>query len=387
MFEKREGKNMANMLDYLKWRGDLSLEQDGLNEIDNLILTRFSYLPFSKLMKEGEKLKIRTVYERYEISNIKRDSFLLKDDIPFFRAVANSNRFGNLVILKYENKISLKLEEQFAAVTILLPKDTAFVSFCGTDDTIVGWKENFNMSFKSHLPAQKDAVCYLNSIGEHYAGNIIVGGHSKGGNLAVYAAAFCKPEVQKRIVTVYSDDGPGFGDDIIESKEYKQIVDRVVSYVPQSSVIGRLLLHEEKYYVVKSTQVGILQHDPFSWQLEGKEFIKVQELTNGSNVTEKTIKEWLENVEPERREIFIDTLYDILVATNAKRVGDLGTNWIRTASTLLKKYKGIDEESKKLINQTLEALKKSARNQILESFSQSKKKEKGKKKKIGILSK
>ena len=157
--------------------------------------------------------------------------------------------------------------------------------------------------------------------------------------------------------------------------------------MPQSSVIGRLLLHEEKYYVVKSTQVGILQHDPFSWQLEGKEFIKVQELTNGSNVTEKTIKEWLENVEPERREIFIDTLYDILVATNAKRVGDLGTNWIRTASTLLKKYKGIDEESKKLINQTLEALRKSARNQILESFSQSKKKDKGKKKKIGILSK
>lgn len=378
---------MANILDYLKWRGDLSLEQDPFNEIDNLILTRFSYIPLEKLMKEGEKLKIRTVYERYENSNIKKESFLLKEDIPFFQAIANSNRFGNLVILKYVNKISLKLEEQFAAVTILLPKDTAFVSFCGTDDTIVGWKENFNMSFKSHLPAQRDAVAYLNDIGEHYAGNIMVGGHSKGGNLAVYAAAFCKPEIQERITTIYSDDGPGFGDDIVESNAYKQVVKRVVSYVPQSSVIGRLLLHEEKYYVVKSTQVGILQHDPFSWQLEGKEFVKVQELTNGSNVTEKTIKEWLENVEPERREIFIDTLYDILIATNAKRVGDLGTNWIRTASTLLKKYKGIDEESKKLISQTLEALRKSARNQILESFSQNKKKEKVKKKKIGILSK
>lgn len=378
---------MANILDYLKWRGDLSLEQDPFNEIDNLILTRFSYIPLEKLMKEGEKLKIRTVYERYEKSNIKKGSFLLKEDIPFFQSIANSNRFGNLVILKYVNKISLKLEEQFAAVTILLPKDTAFVSFCGTDDTIVGWKENFNMSFKSHLPAQRDAVAYLNDIGEHYAGNIMVGGHSKGGNLAVYAAAFCKPEIQERITTIYSDDGPGFGDDIVESNAYKQVVKRVVSYVPQSSVIGRLLLHEEKYYVVKSTQVGILQHDPFSWQLEGKEFVKVQELTNGSNVTEKTIKEWLENVDPERREIFIDTLYDILIATNAKRVGDLGTNWIRTASTLLKKYKGIDEESKKLISQTLEALRKSARNQILESFSQNKKKEKVKKKKIGILSK
>ncbi len=378
---------MANILDYLKWRGDLSLEQDPFNEIDNLILTRFAYIPLEKLMKEGEKLKIRTVYERYENSNIKKESFLLKEDIPFFQAIASSKRFGNLVILKYVNKISLKLEEQFAAVTILLPKDTAFVSFCGTDDTIVGWKENFNMSFKSHLPAQRDAVAYLNDIGEHYAGNIMVGGHSKGGNLAVYAAAFCKPEIQERITTIYSDDGPGFGNDIVESNAYKQVVKRVVSYVPQSSVIGRLLLHEEKYYVVKSTQVGILQHDPFSWQLEGKEFVKVQELTNGSNVTEKTIKEWLENVEPERREIFIDTLYDILIATNAKRVGDLGTNWIRTASTLLKKYKGIDEESKKLISQTLEALRKSARNQILESFSQNKKKEKVKKKKIGILSK
>ena len=376
---------MPNMLDYLKWRGYLSFDQDPFNEIDNLILTRFSYLPLEKLIKEGEKLKIKTIYERFQKSKIKKEDMLLKEDWNFFEAIATANRFRELVALKYVQKISLKLEEQFAVITILLPKDTAYISFCGTDISIVGWKENFNMSFKSHLPAQKDAVSYLNYIGERYAGKLMVGGHSKGGNLAVYAAAFCKPEIQKRITVLYNNDGPGFSKEIIESQNYKNIVGRVISYVPQSSVIGRLLFHEEKYYVVKSNQIGIMQHDPYSWQLQQNQFIKMKELTNGSLLTEKTIKEWLENVEPERREIFIDTLYDILAATKAEKVTDLGENWIKTASTLLKRYKGIDPESKAVISQTLEALRVSARNQIFETFSFPKKKEK--KKYFGILTK
>lgn len=159
---------MSDMIEYLKWRGDLGFEQDPFNEIDNLILSRFSYLPLEKLLKEGEKLKIRTLYERFKQSGIKKEALLLKSDWDFFEALAEADRFNRLVALKYVNKVSLKLEEQFVVVTILLPNDWAYISYCGTDDSLVAWKENFNMSFSSHVPSQLDAVAYLNEIGERY---------------------------------------------------------------------------------------------------------------------------------------------------------------------------------------------------------------------------
>jgi len=371
-------KCMPNINDYIKLRGNLTFEEEPFNEVDNLIFSRISYLPLKGFIKKQEKLKISTIYERFRKSNMKKSNMLLKDDWKFFELIANSKRFQDLVILKYVIKISLNLEEQFSAITILLPGDHAYISFGGTDYTFAGWKENFNMCYQNYIPAQKDAVSYVNYIGSRYRGKIILGGHSKGGNLAIYAAAFCKAEIRKRIRKIYSNDAPGFAKEVIESKEYQNIIDKVISYVPQSSVVGRLLFHGEKYQVIKSTQVGIMQHHPYSWQINKNRFVKMKKLTGESFFAEKTIQNWIDSVEPERREKFFDTILDILIATDAKKLTDLGPNWIKSASTLLKKYKGIDEESKQIISQTLDALADSAKKQILDTFSISKKNEKKK---------
>lgn len=345
---------MANIFDYLQWRGDLTLEQDEFNEIDNLILARFSYLPFDELIKENENVSIEELAKRYKKANIKPEDILWKDDVNLLPALEKAERFKNMIAVKYINKIDEEEEKQFSAITVLMPDDTIYVSYRGTDNTIVGWKEDFNMSFKSHVASQLDSVKYLEEIAKEYPNKKLrVGGHSKGGNLAVYAAVFANDSVKNRIINVYNNDGPGFSDEIIKLDEYKNMIKKVHTFIPQSSVFGRLLNHEEKYTVLESVQTGIMQHDLYSWQVLGNEFVRVDEITDGSEFVNETIRGWLSKVSPEQREQFIDTIFAILNNTNAHRMHELSENWFVSAKTILKTYKNIDEESKKIITETL----------------------------------
>ena len=350
----REDDIMANIFDYLQWRGDLTLEQDEFNEIDNLILARFSYLPFDELIKENENVSIEELAKRYKKANIKPEDILWKDDVNLLPALEKTERFKNMIAVKYINKIDEEKEKQFSAITVLMPDDTIYVSYRGTDNTIVGWKEDFNMSFKSHVASQLDSVKYLEEIAKEYPNiKLRVGGHSKGGNLAVYAAVFSNDSVKNRIINVYNNDGPGFSDEIIKLDEYKNMIKKVHTFIPQSSVFGRLLNHEEKYTVLESVQTGIMQHDLYSWQVLGNEFVRVDEITDGSEFVNETIRGWLSKVSPEQREQFIDTIFAILNNTNAHRMHELSENWFVNAKTILKTYKNIDEESKKIITETL----------------------------------
>lgn len=346
---------MANIFDYIKWRGDISIDKVDFNEIDNLILARLAYFPFDRILNPQEKITIAIAYERF-LENNDYSKILQKEDIDLFPELAKSKRFKNLCLTNYINKIELEQEKQFSAITIELPDKTIYVGYKGTDNTIVGWKEDFNMSFRDFVPAQADAKDYLEEIAKQYKGKIRIGGHSKGGNLAVFAAAFCMPKIQKRIIEVYNNDGPGFSDNITKSENYKAIIEKVHTYVPQSSVVGRLLNHEEKYTVVKSTQVGIMQHDLYSWQLMRGKFIYLEKVTNGSELVDKTIKDWLKQVSPEQREQFIDILFQILGSTQAKTLSEFNSKGIKNAKVLLTSYKNIDEESKQIINKTISSL-------------------------------
>lgn len=359
---------MANIFDYLKWRGDLSLAQSEFNEIDNLILSRFSYFPFDNIIEENETVSIRELSERFKKMDINEMQILWKDDVDLFPLIGQSTRFGEMLATKYINKIDAEQEKQFSAITILMPDDTIYVSYRGTDNTIVGWKEDLNMSFKNHVASQIDSVKYLEEIAKLYPNKLRVGGHSKGGNLAVYASVFASNEVKERIINIYNNDGPGFSDEITEMPEYKQMVEKVHTFIPQSSVIGRLLNHEEKYTVLESTQKGIMQHDLYSWQLLGNKFIHLDEVTNGSEFVDKTIKGWLIDVEPKQREQVIDVLFEILNNTDAQTLTALKANWFVNAKIILKTYKNIDEETKEIISQTLYALFKIAKDNIFEEL-------------------
>lgn len=359
---------MANVFDYLKWRGDLSLEQSEFNEIDNLILSRFSYFPFDNIIKENEIVTIKELSDRFQKKNIDEMRILWEDDVNLFPALGKSNRFGGMLVTKYINKIDAEQEKQFSAITILMPDNTIYVSYRGTDNTIIGWKEDFNMSFKSHVASQIDSVKYLEEVAKQYPNKLRVGGHSKGGNLAVYASVFVRDEVKDRIIKIYNNDGPGFSDEITQTIEYNQIIEKVHTFIPQSSVIGRLLNHEEKYTVVESTQKGLMQHDLYSWQLLGNKFIHLDEVTNGSEFVDKTIKGWLIDVGPKQREQVIDVLFEILNSTDAQTFAGLKSNWFVNAKIILKTYKNIDEKTKEMINRTLYALFKIAKDNIFEEF-------------------
>lgn len=360
---------MANVCDYVKWRGDLTLDQSEFNEIDNLILARFSYFPFDKIIRENEIVTIKELSKRFSEQDVTKLPILWKDDVELFPLMGDSKRFGGMLATKYINKIDAEQEKQFSAITVLMPNDTIYVSYRGTDNTIVGWKEDFNMSFKSHIASQISAKQYLEEIAKEYpSSKIIIGGHSKGGNIAVYAATFASKEVKDRIINVYNNDGPGFCEDVIETPEYQEILPRVHTYIPQSSIIGRLMNHKEKYTIVESVQKGIMQHDLYSWQLLGKEFVTLKKLTNESEFIDKTIKDWLENVEPEKREQVIDAVFEILNTTEAQTMKELKANWFANAKTILGTYKNIDSDTKEMVWQTVNELLKVAKNNIFEEL-------------------
>ena len=360
---------MANVCDYVRWRGDLTLEQSEFNEIDNLILARFSYFPFDKIIRENEIATIKELSRRFSNQDVTKLPILWKDDVELFPLMGNSKRFGGMLATKYINKIDAEQEKQFSAITVLMPDGTIYVSYRGTDNTIVGWKEDFNMSFKSHIASQISAKQYLEEIAKEYpSSKIIIGGHSKGGNIAVYAATFASKDVKDRIINVYNNDGPGFCEDVIETPEYQEILPRVHTYIPQSSIIGRLMNHKEKYTIVESVQKGIMQHDLYSWQVLGKEFVTLKKLTNESEFIDKTIKDWLENVEPEKREQVIDAVFEILNTTEAQTMKELKANWFANAKTILGTYKNIDSDTKEMVWQTVNELLKVAKNNIFEEL-------------------
>ena len=348
---------MSNILDYLDWR-DITFKQDKFNEVDNLILSRIAYFPLDNIVPENEKITLKYAYENLE-NKEKPEIYLQREDKDLFFKLAKSKRFGRILLSDYINIISQEEEKQFSVLTIELPDGTMYISYRGTDNTIVGWKEDLNMSFQDLVPSQIEAVNYLEKIAKKTRKQIRIGGHSKGGNLAVYAAAFCNINTKGRILEVYNNDGPGFQNNVIKSKEYKEIRSRIHTYLPQTSIIGRLLTQKGKNTIIKSTQTGIMQHDLYSWQVLGNKFVK-SEFTNASQFIDNTITEWLKEVSVQKREKTIDIIFEILNATGVKTLSEMNTKRFTNAKTILMTYKNIDSESKKIVLETLKVLLKIA---------------------------
>lgn len=366
---------MANIMDYIKWRGDLDFNQSEFNDIDNLILARFSYFPLDHIYQQEEVVTINKLHQRFQKLENKKEKILQKEDLDLFPAMAKSKRFGELRVVDYRNKLDPEQEKQFSVVTIQMSDNTILISYRGTDNTIIGWKEDLNMSFKPQVASQLDSVHYLETIAKKYPKKLIrITGHSKGGNLAVYAPTFVLPKIQNRILAIYNNDGPGFDEKIIQTENYQKIIPKVHTIIPQTSIIGRLLNHQEKYMIIKSTQVGIMQHDLYTWQLEGKEFITLNEVTNGSEFVDQTITAWLKKVTPEQRGQFIDTLFEILNQTEVNTLSELGAKKFSNARIILKSYQNIDEESKVMISQTLSALFQIATSNLVQKLPKIKRK-------------
>lgn len=340
---------MPNIFDYLEWRCDIPFSADPFNDVDNLVLSQASYTLFRGAVPEdGSRIPLKDVHEAFFTIN-SREELMKKDDILsrssfLMDGMIRGDRFGRMKLADHVDIVDVDRDMQMSAVTYILDDGTAFIAFRGTDNTITGWKEDFNMSFLPVTQGQKEAVDYLNRVGKKLRRPIRVGGHSKGGNFAVYASAFCDPKVRDKIIEVYCNDSPGFRTEITESEEYAKVSAKVKSIVPDTSVIGMLL--SSKYgreIVVQSSAKGLLQHDAMTWQVERNRFVTAEQSDIGRFVRD-TQKDWLSKIDDETRASIVNSVFTLIEATGAGTFGEMSLNKLKAVDSIMSKAQDLPRD-------------------------------------------
>jgi len=367
---------MASLFDYISWRGDLGFDKTPFNPVDNIVFSQLSYLPMEEIVpgpQERDWVTIGELAAKYAVmqkdnpSGLSNDITVI-DAISVINAIGSAPRYKDCKLFAYTNNIDLDQEKQFAAYCVVIGRKRLsrkmLVVYRGTDMTLIGWKESFNMSFITSIPSQKEAVSYLNKTARRCRYPMIIAGHSKGGNLAVYAAAFCRKRVQKRITVIYSNDAPGFHKQVIESEGYKEICPRIQSFIPQSSLVGMLFEHGETPMVIKSGASGPMQHSLCSWEVTYNNMVEAGELTPQSRFIENIISKWINQIDEGQRQQFIQAIYEILVSCEADSLADLTEDWKNTVGGIINALFNMDKPTKKLMGKIIGDLFKTARDNI-----------------------
>lgn len=351
---------MGNIMDYISWRGDLSFEQSQFNEVDNLILACFSYVNLdgipavTKQKGIGLKKLIEEFMKLHTMKELEADKSFIRLAPFMMMEMAKSVRFGKCVVRNYVNDIVTEAEQQFAAMEIVLEDGTSYVSFRGTDDTIIGWKEDFNLS-TGVVPAQKRAIEYLQKISEHTDGMLRVGGHSKGGNLAIYGSVMCK-SAHEKILEIYSNDGPGFSREFQELPEMKEMMPKIIRIIPEYSIIGTLLEHEKEPVIVASSSKGLLQHDGFSWEVQGPALVRRDSLNKTALRFIEILHKWIDGMDTEQKRLLIEDLFATLQASGYENLSEVQSGGLKSLAAMVKRVEKFAPESRGMMQELLTAI-------------------------------
>ena len=351
---------MGNIMDYISWRGDLSFEQSQFNEVDNLILACFSYVNLDGIpavtKQKGIGLKKLTeeFMKLHTMKELEADKSFIRLAPFMMMEMAKSVRFGKCVVRNYVNDIVTEAEQQFAAMEIVLEDGTSYVSFRGTDDTIIGWKEDFNLS-TGVVPAQKRAIVSLQKISEHTDGMLRVGGHSKGGNLAIYGSVMCK-SAHEKILEIYSNDGPGFSREFQELPEMKEMMPKIIRIIPEYSIIGTLLEHEKEPVIVASSSKGLLQHDGFSWEVQGPALVRRDSLNKTALRFIEILHKWIDGMDTEQKRLLIEDLFATLQASGYENLSEVQSGGLKSLAAMVKRVEKFAPESRGMMQELLTAI-------------------------------
>lgn len=319
---------MSSIIDYLKWRGDIEVRQLPLGNADYAVLGCIAYYPFDNIVptefSDGSISLGKALNEVIRLTGPDGDGrkYHLKEDGPLAAELLQSPRFSNLKVTGFVNIIDRKKEEQFSAVSIILPDDKVVIAFRGTDKSLVGWKEDFNLGYLDHLPAQLDSVAYLEKAARFFRDGFYLVGHSKGGNLAMYAGAFSKRIVQERIIRIVSLDGPGFSEKLQKEEGFDYVKDKMIAFIPQGSMVGLMLEHPEVHEIIRSNVNTVMQHSLYTWEITRGDFTRVDALTERSIVLDATVKEWIRQMTIEQRSQLVDGIYAIVRESGIEKVED-----------------------------------------------------------------
>lgn len=338
------------ILEYIEKYKDVTFDEVSFNEVDNVIFSSISYIDLDHIVcnHSYSKITIKDAKEKYfsTYSKSKRGMTAYKHALQIFGVIADTKRYGNLYMYNYCYIGDAK--RQFAAVTIELFPDLIYVSYEGTDHLVSGWKEDFKMAYTFPVPAQKYAIQYLNRYIVSRK-KIILGGHSKGGNLAVVAGMYANILVREKIVSIFCNDGPGLRKAQVESVKYKNIGNKLVTIIPNYSFVGLLLKHTSNYKVVLSSKKGILAHDLLTWQVNDQEFVQT-DLSTFSKILDKGMMEWVNKYSDYQKKVFTDSLFDVFKRANIESLVEIMVHK-KLVLKLIYETRGIDKVTKKMLRE------------------------------------
>lgn len=351
---------MGTVLDYIREYGMYTFQEKPMTEVDSLALCQLAYLKFDGMVpgagEDKPPVTLKSLKSHPDYEKLFADVRYEEVNRALLEGMLAGKRFWDLRLGSYVNEVEKRSETQFSAVVYTLDDGSVYVAYRGTDETIVGWKEDFNMAFLSPVPGQEYSVEYLNAVAGKVRGPLYLGGHSKGGNLAMYSAMNCAPEIRERILKIFSLDGPGFRPEVLEACHYERIADRVVKILPQSSLIGMLFASDTHYQVVESRTFGLMQHDPYSWLVEGDRLKAVSDIRAFRKKMDGTLNEWILSLSEEQLRIFVDTLFQVVSASKADNLIDMTAEWKRSMNGIIMALKGIDKETAEVLKAVVKAL-------------------------------
>lgn len=364
---------MGTVLDYLKSSGNFDFSKDPFNDVDALILSMLSYLPLKDIVpgvNNKEKITLEEAARSYfsehpsqkddpENIGLTLSPAMDQELIQILKMTSKSARYAKIRLSHFVEKTDFPVEQQFAAITYALPyaNRKKVIAFRGTDRTLIGWKENFELAYMKEVPAQESAATYLDREIGIFSGKVTVCGHSRGGNLAVYAASRLKGIKQSRLLRIINFDGPGFNFSRLPPSSFNKCEQKVLNYVPEESIVGVLLETVGERNVITSSARHLFQHNPVTWGIEQSEFLS-GELSETTKLFEETVEKWLSQLSLERRRVFVDALFDVLGASEGK-TDDLKES-LQDISKVIKNVSDLDEETRNMLAEVLGSIKDQA---------------------------
>ena len=326
---------MGNLITYVQQYGAQTFEDKSLTDIDVLVLTEIAYLPFDEIVPKSfditEAISLEQLGKEFETIKEKEhenNPFMITSErIELLEVVSKSQRYKEIKVFGFMNDIDDERTKQFAAVCYQWEEENRWIIFRGTDETLIGWKEDFMMTYSDLIPAQTDAIEYLKKQAETFSGTLNVSGHSKGGNLSLYASAMQEEAIQNRIEQIYCWDSPGVHRSILGTEGYQRVVSKAKRYIPQDSIVGLMLESQVPYHIIESQGSGISQHSALMWNIEDDHFVELTELTKNSQLTDQTFKQWTEVVSDEDLKLFFDTFFELFFEMGVETVNDVYYNF------------------------------------------------------------
>ena len=321
---------MPTIFDYLKANQYDSFYDKEFTVLDALALTELAYLPFEDLVPA--EISVQNYISLQHLAEQFEEKFQGKypplgmvnaHRLKLLSYLSSFKRYKHIKALGFANDVSLDSQKQFAAITYQIRPKEYLVVFRGTDDSIIGWKEDFHLTYMKEIPAQLAARDYLKEVLDKLDGKVWLAGHSKGGNLATYAACHVETSIQDRVQKVYSFDAPGLHSSIRNSDNFKAIEGKILSIIPENSIVGMMLDTPDTDLVVKSKTFGLLQHLMVSWEIEGDQFKVVPKVTEDSIQVDQTLKSWTASLSEEELRDFFDLFFGLFIEADIHRFGDI----------------------------------------------------------------